>query len=156
VADASPTTPPFALPDKQFVQPAVVEKAQAYLGTDHSYRQVVRHQRQAIVYDDRQPEVPRRGGEPLIGLAPSTVWRWLSWLGGLSHTLHAACDLIRQKAPASALHREPWALSPRKYRSPQRQETLQQAMQLLAANRLMLRLFGSEIFPQFATRQGWS
>jgi hypothetical protein len=98
-----------------------------------------------IMYDDRN--VPQ-------GLAPSTVWRWLSWLGGMSGTLRAAWDLIRQKEPNSTLHRQPWAVSPAKYRSPQRRETLVAAMQVLAVDRICARIFGQGIFPRYATGGG--
>ena len=84
-----------------------------------------------ILYDDRQDPEP---GEPR-GLAPSTVWRWLSWLAGLRDTLQTACSLVRQKAASAALHREPWALPCTKYRSDQRREALGRAMQLLATGR---------------------
>jgi hypothetical protein len=53
------------------------------------------------------------------------------------------------------LHRQPWAVAPGKYRSLKRQQTLQQAMQLLAADRVCEGLFGEGIFPRYATGQGW-
>ena len=99
------------------------------------------------MYDDRNAvgrKVPQ-------GLAPSTVWRWLSWLGGMPGTLRAAWDLIRQKEPNATLHRQPWAVSPRKYRSEQRRETLVAAMQVLAVDRICGRIFGTGIFPRYAT-----
>ena len=100
-----------------------------------------------IMYDDRQPALKRQP----VGLAPSTVWRWLSWLGGMPGTLRAAWDLIRQKEPNSTLHRQAWAVSPAKYRSPQRRETLVAAMQVLAVDRVCGRIFGTGIFPRYAT-----
>jgi len=139
------------LPRKRFVKQPVLEKAGEYLGTDHSYREIAEDEGMPIMYDDRT----EAGLEKASGLAPSTVWRWLSWLGGMPNTLHAAWGLIRQKEPNSTLHRQPWALSPRKYRCEQRQHTLQQAMQLLAADRVGEGLFGEGIFPRFATAQGW-
>jgi len=104
------------------------------------------------MYDNRNAKGRKLPG----GLAPSTVWRWLSWLGGMKNTLRAACALIRQKDPNATLHREPWALPSWKYRSQARQSTLQQAMQLFAADRLCEGFFGQGIFPRYATRQGWS
>lgn len=150
-ASDSPTTRPFALPRKRFVKQPVLEKAGEYLGTDHSYRKTTEHEGMPIMYDDRTPA----GLEKASGLAPSTVWRWLSWLGGMTGTLRAVCGLIRQKEPNATLHRQPWAIEPGKYRSLQRQQTLQQAMQLLAADRVCERLFGEGIFPRYATSQGW-
>ena len=147
----SPITRPFALPRKRFVKQPVLEKASEYLGTDHSYRKTAEHEGMAIMYDDRAR--PNERGP--VGLAPSTVWRWLSWLGGMTDTLRAAWGLIREKEPNSTLHRQPWAVTTRKYRSLNRQHTLQQAMQLLAADRVCERLFGDGIFPRYATGRGW-
>ena len=54
------------------------------------------------MYDDRAR--PNERGP--VGLAPSTVWRWLSWLGEMTDTLRAAWGLIREKEPNSTLHRQ--------------------------------------------------
>jgi hypothetical protein len=140
------------LPRKRFVQLLVLEKAGEYLGTDHSYRKTVKDEGMPLMYDDRKPANKRQPQ----GLAPSTVWRWLSWLGGMPGTLRAAWDLIRQKEPNSTLHRQPWAVSPRKYRSEKRRETLVEAIQMLAVNRVCQRIFGEGIFPRYAISQGWS
>lgn len=104
------------------------------------------------MYDDREA----RGKQVPWGLAPSTLWRWLSWLGGMTGALRAACELIRQKDPNATLHREAWALPSWKYRSPARQSALQQAMQLFAADRLCEGFFGHGIFPCYAIAQGGS
>jgi hypothetical protein len=155
-ASDSPIIPPFALPRKRFTKQPVLEKAKEYLGTEHSYANTTKHEeerrRMPIMYDDREPANKRQPQ----GLAPSTVWRWLSWLGGMKNTLRATCQLIRQQDPNAMLHRQPWALSPWKYRSPARQHTLQQAMQLLAADRLCEGFFGHGIFPRYAMSQGFS
>jgi len=140
------------LPRKRYVEPPVLKKGSEYLGTDQSYLKTTKHEGMSIVYDDRTVTdkcVP-------LGLAPSTVWRWLSWLGGMPGTLRAAWGLIRQKDPNSTLHREPWAVPPTKYRSEKRRDALQQAMQLLAIDRVCAGLFGEGIFPRYAISQGWS
>jgi len=149
-ASGSPTTRPFALPRKRFVKQPVQEKTGEYLGTDHSYQKTIEHEGMPIMYDDRTPA----GLEKASGLARSTVWRWLSWLGEMTGTLRAALALIREKEPNSTLHRQPWVVAPGKYRSLKRQQTLQQAMQLLAADRVCASLFGEGIFPRFAISQG--
>ena len=129
-----------------------MEKAGEYLGTEHSYRKTVEEEGRSIVYDDRNTEDRKLP----VGLAPSTVWRWLSWLGRMPGTLRAAWGLIRQKEPNSTLHRQPWVVPSRKYRSQGRQHTLQQAMQLLAIDRVCEKLFGAGIFPRYAISQGWA
>lgn len=144
--------PRFALPRKRFVKQLLLKKASEYLGTDHSYGKTVEDEGMAIVYDDRNAE----GRKLPLSLAPSTVWRWLSWLGGMPGTLRTAWGLIREKEPNSTLHRQPWALSPGKYRSEKRREALEQAMQLLAADRVCEGLFGEGIFPRYALSPGWS
>ena len=143
-ASGSRITPPFALPRKRFVQSPVLEKTGEYLGTEHSYRKVVQQQGMPIMYDDRQPAKP---GLP-VGLAPSTVWRWLSWLGRMPGARQSAWDLIRQKEPNATLHRQPWPVSPSKYRCEKRRETLVEAMQALAADRVCQRIFGQGLFPR--------
>ena len=144
------------MPRKRFTKKPVLEKGTEYLGTEHSYADTTHHEEQRrrmpIMYDDRQP-APKRQPE---GLAPSTVWRWLSWLGAMPNTLRAACALVRQQDPNATLHRQPWAVSPRKYRSDKRRDTLIEAMQLLAADRLCEGVFGRGIFPRYAISQGWS
>ncbi len=130
----------------------MLEKAGEYLGTEHSYRQSTKEGGMPIMYDDRNP----LGGKVPQGLAPSTVWRWLSWLGGMPGTLRVAWELIRQKEPNSTLHRQPWAVSPRKYRTPKRQETLVAAMQVIAADRVCEHIFSTGIFPRYATSRGFS
>ncbi len=152
MASGLPTTRPFALPRKRFVKQPVLEKAAEYLGTSHSYRRTVEHEKMPIMYDDRA----RPNEQGPVGLAPSTVWRWLSWLGEMTDTLRAAWGLIREKEPNATLHRESWEVAASKYRSLERQQTLQQAMQLLAIDLVCESLFGEGIFPRYATSQDWS
>ncbi len=147
--------PSFALPYKRFVTEVVRDRSQAFLGSDQSYRDTVWLQMQgrAILYDDRQDEALGRQG---AALAHSTVWRWLSWLGdGLQKTFREAQKLIHERNPRSTLHRETWSVSPNKYRSESRRETLQRALQALVVAEAFQRLFGKAIFPNFATGQGW-
>lgn len=145
--------PSFALPHKRFVSPQIREKAQAFLGSELSYRGSVRQEGKPLVYDDRQDHpLARRGA----ALAPSTVWRWLSWLGdGLPRTLQAARQLIAERDRGSALHRETWPVSPCKHRSESRRQTLQRAGEALVLAEIFSRLFGKAIFPDFATGYGW-
>jgi hypothetical protein len=101
------------------------------------------------VYDDRQDEpLARRAA----ALAHSTVWRWLSWLGDeLEEAWRAVRGLIRSRTSDSALHREGWGVSPYKYRSESRRQTLQRALEGLVMAEVYPRLFGKAIFPHFAT-----
>ena len=110
------------------------------------------HKGMSIVYDDRAA----KGKWRPVGLSPSTVWRWLSWLGEMPNTLRAVMGLIREKDPNATLHRELWVVPPSKYRSQRRRDTLQRAMQLLVADRVCARLFGKGIFPRYGISRGWS
>ena len=105
-----PTIRPFALRRKQFVSPTVLERAKDFLGSRKSYRQGVREQQRSLVYDDRQEHpLAARGA----ALAHSTLWRWLSWLGGRTRTMQRASQLICQQDPHSTFtqpcdrHRSP-------------------------------------------------
>ena len=77
----------------------MLEKTKDFLGTDQSYRKTVRSGHRFLVYDDRQDHpLAERGA----ALAPSSVWRWLSWLGGLTRTSQKACQLIAEAAAEGA------------------------------------------------------
>jgi hypothetical protein len=145
--------PPFALPHKRFVTEVVCDCSRAFLGSDQSYRDSVRPEGRALVYDDRQDEALARRG---AALSHSTVWRWLSWLGdGLQHTFRKAWQLIREREPRSALHRLDWSVPSAKDEPDQRQQTLQRALQALVVMTVFQNLFGKAIFPNFATATGW-
>jgi hypothetical protein len=141
--------PSFALPYKRFVTKVICDHPGTFLGSDQSYRDSVRLNGREVVYDDRQDE---RLARQAAALAPSTVWRWLSWLGdSLQDAFRVARQLIHERTSASVLHRELWAVSPSKHRSDARRLTLQRALEGLVIAKLFPRLFGKAIFPQFAT-----
>ena len=130
-------------------------RSKDYLGRDVSYHDAVRHQGRPIFHDDTQRPGAAHADHCSPALAPSTVWRWLSWLGGLSETVRAACQLIRQKQPGEILHREAWPLPLHKYRSQERRKVLQQATRGIVVDQMFQRLFSEEIFPHLATAHGW-
>jgi hypothetical protein len=137
---------------KQFVSPTLLERAQDFLGSKKSYRQAVQHQQKSLVYDDRQENpLAHRGA----ALAHSTLWHWLSWLGGLTSTLHSATELISQRIPGHNLHRQMIPIDPRKHRSEARAKTLEQAARLLLVEAIFQERMKSRIFPRFATGCGW-
>ena len=142
VATDSPTGHPFALPHKRFVRPTIDQKCRIFLGEEMGYRQAVEHEDRPMVYDQ-----PPKGREPSAALGPSTLWRWLCWLGRLKKTTQSAFRLIRQANASAALHRETWAVSPSKYRSEPRKGVLEQGLRLLVVERIFERQFGNPIFP---------
>jgi hypothetical protein len=133
----------------------LLDKAKEFLGTEKSYRKTVRFQQRSLVYDDRQDHpLAERGA----AMAPSTVWRWLSWLGGLTRTCQKASQLISQKDPTCTLHREVIPIDPRKYRDEAgcpRHQRLQRAGRMVLVEAVFHRQLGKRIFPQFATGCGW-
>lgn len=91
-----------------------------------------------------------------VKVVRSGIWRWLSGLGdGLQGTFRKAWRLIYQQEPRSTLHRQDWSVSPAKYRSDQRRQTLQRALQALVVRKIFQDLFGKAIFPNFATAATW-
>jgi hypothetical protein len=141
--------PSFALPYKRFVTDVICDCSKTFLGSDQSYRQTVRWHGREIVYDDRHDEALARQA---AALAHSTVWRWLSWLGdSLRETWRTVRQLIRARTSDSVLHREGWHVSPYKYRSEPRRQTLQRGVEGWVVAQVFRRLFGKAVFPRFAT-----
>ena len=130
----------------------LLERAKDFLGSRKSYRQAVRQQHRSFVYDDRQEHpLAARGA----ALAHSTLWRWLSWLGGLTRTMQRASQLICQQDPHSTLHKQVIAIDPRKHRSEPRRVILEQAARMLLVEAAFQEHFGKKLFPRFATGCGW-
>lgn len=143
--------PPFALPRKRYVRQAVEALAGKYVHEEScTYRGAVKVGGGAIGYASVQhDEIDERQ------LVPSTVWRWLSFLGELKETLRRAHGLIRAKAPSSELSRKAAWIAPRKYRSTGRRNVLRSALRLMNAGQEYRRLFGRGIFPELATACEW-
>jgi hypothetical protein len=130
----------------------LLDRTKDFLGSQKSYRQAVREGQRAFVYDDRQEHpLASRGA----ALAHSTLWRWLSWLGGLTKTVQRASQLICQQDPRSTLHSQVIAIDPRKHRSEERRMTLERAARMLLVEAAFGEHFGKKIFPRFATGCGW-
>lgn len=105
--------PDFAMPYKRYVKDDVLEFSRQYVEDDcSSYRDVVQDNASAIGYDSGEETIDERQ------LAPSTLWRWLSYIGSLQQVLGRALHLIRQKSPSSGIFRQIRPVHVRKYRSP--------------------------------------
>ena len=166
-----PTIPTFVLPYKRFAAPWLLAQAKQYLNVPAdplqkeprqtarrtTYRSVLRHESQKIGY----PVQPREehGNEdpyhqPVI--PPSLLWRFLGWLGSLTLSLEKAREMVLQHDPNSTCHRAGGSVDPFKARSDQRLATLETARQLLLIMPEWEGCFGRPLFPQFATRSGFS
>jgi hypothetical protein len=143
--------PPFAIPHKRYTTPSILDRAKRlFQGCGVAYRRAVWLGRQRIVY------APHGGQEDLRQLSHTTLWRWVGWLGGMAAVLAATSKLIRDKDPSVALFRQLYPLDPRRYRSEQRRQVLQNAARLLDAAACFERLFGVRVFPDFATGAGFT
>lgn len=144
--------PDFALPYKRYVRDVVLDFSSRYLGDEAmSYRSAVQVEGLPVFY-----ESGRDGVVDERALAPSTLHRWLGWLGRLDKTLHEAMRLIRRASSTSGLFRKLYPVPGWKYRSAARRQRLQTGLGLLAAETAYRRLFSVSIFPGLATRTGWS
>jgi hypothetical protein len=139
------------LPHKRYVRQTIEQKCGVFLGNQSTYRQSAEDQDRPTIYD----EAPR-GGDSSDALAPSTLWRWLSWMGSLEKTTREAFRVIRAANPCAALHREAWAIGPKKYRSDSHKQVLEKALELLVTEKVFQRQFHRSIFPHFATGCRWS
>jgi hypothetical protein len=164
------------VPYKRFAAPWLLSLAKQYLNvpegqqqqrptqqatkrnaTRATYRSTVRHNRQKIGYPVQQGEQygdHDADHQPVI--PPSLLWRFLGWLGSLNVTLDTARELILKYDPNSTCHRVQGSVDPFKARSDERMETLETARQLLLIMPEWERCFGRPLFPQFATRSGFS
>ena len=138
--------PPFALPYKRYVKGEVLKFCQRYVEEDQAtYRSKVRVNGMPVCYEGQGEEIDDRR------LVPSTLWRWVDFLGGMKKTLQEALRLIRQKAPSSGIFREIYPIASQKYRSDARRIVLQRCLRLFRAEGEYLPLFGTSIFLQLAT-----
>jgi len=141
--------PPFALPFKRYVLPNIHERCVAYVKDEaRTYREGVEAEGMAISYEDADSGTV---------LWPSTLWRWVSTLGGLPVTVREALDLIKQKNPSTGLFRAlgEARIGDSKFRSAERKLVLQRCRELMLANRVYRDLFGVSIFPDLATACGF-
>jgi hypothetical protein len=141
--------PPFALPFKRYTLPFMVERAGSYVTDEaRTYAEGVEAEGVPICHED---------ADAGRSLWPSTLWRWVSTLGGLSETVRRALDLIGRKDPSTDIVRRlsGGRLRAEKYRSAARGEVLACCRALALAAPLYARLFGVGIFPDLATGVGW-
>lgn len=144
--------PRFVFQHKRYVADTVLDKSATYV-EDHaaSYRSTIKEGSLPIAYD-ATPGSPDDGRQ----LAPSTLHRWLTTLGGLCETLRNAFAVIKAADPATTVFRPLPVIAPWKYRSEQRRRCLRTAATLLRTGREYRVLFGVPLFPHFATTCGWT
>ncbi len=140
--------PDFALPFKRYLKDSILPLARTYLEEDTStYRKVVQDNDSARGYACSE----QKEGIDERQLQGSTIWRWLSFIGSLKQTLCHGLNIIRQKSPSSFVFREIRPVHRRKYQSEKRKVLLEFCQRFFVAESAFSRLFGSSIFPRFAT-----
>lgn len=125
--------PPFAIPYKRHVKQAIYEMAEKVC-RDHSstYRSTA---------GDRA--------------APSSAWRWLTWLSDLWEQGNECLKFIINSNPNSILHRSAYSVNPRKHRSKKRASILERAFQtldrIMAFERLVAEKYSPSLQHQHAS-----
>jgi hypothetical protein len=148
-ASSLPITPTFVLPYKRYAGPTLLHLAAGYVENDRqSYRKAASPGGRATCYQ----ETPYSRGKEDWALHHSTIWCMLVWLGSQCAAMARGRLLIQQQHPASTCHRFVGAVAPHKFRSPQRQQALCRARQLLHLIAEWNRLFPEKFFPRFATK----
>ncbi len=104
------------------------------------------------MYDDRTDATEKKP----LGLAPSTVWRWLLLLYEMKDAFYVAATWIRNERPDLLQRLDLQCVPSQKYRSRHRRDMLQHTLRMLAISRVYAKLFGKGIFPRYETPQGWS
>jgi len=145
--------PSFALPHKQYVRQDIARLAQAYVGDDKlSYRKATQVKGMAVCYGSQRHD-DQQVDDRVLG--PSTLHRWVGWLGSLKQTLQQAWRLIRSKSPTCDLFRKAVGVPGWKYRCEARRDLLQRCCRLLKTNRVYQDLFDLSIFTELATVYHW-
>lgn len=144
--------PRFMLRYKRYVADTVLDKSTAYVeDRAPTYRGTIKEGPLPVAYD-ATPGSLDDGRQ----LAPSTLHRWLSTLGGLREILRNAFAALKAACPGTNVFRVAPMIAPRKYRSQPRRLRLQAAATLLRVDREFTAAFTTSIFPHFATSCGWT
>ena len=158
--------PAFAMRHQRYVLGVVLARSQGYVEQDEqSYRQGVRDQGQPLFHGQAEGEEIRatsshedKANERVCALAHTTLYRWVSTLGALQHTLRQALSVIKQARPATGLIRDlaRFRAAPGKWRSEARRVVLHACRSLCVTEGIYAAVFGVSIFPTFATACHWT
>jgi transposase-like protein len=146
--------PRFALPHKRYVRDDIFRLAEDYVRDDPiSYQQAVQVNTMAVCYGHEQTDGDRPSDDRVLW--PSTLHRWVGWLGSLKHTLQEAWRLIRARSPGCDLFRQVVVVGRGKVATDGRAVVLQRCRRLLATDRVYQALFDISIFTKLATACRW-
>jgi hypothetical protein len=141
--------PAFLLPYRRYASSSLMPLARDYLEQDElSYQGAVAPQGRVMGYvtASTQEKIDERA------LHRSTLWRFVRFLGAQTVALQVGLELIHEHDPLTTQHRFLGAVTPHKYRSPDRGEILRTARRLLHLIDHWNRIFSDPFFPRFATR----
>ncbi len=145
--------PGFALPYKRYILPTIRTFCQAYVEDPAaSYRGLMAAC--PLVYE-RPPESDSNQESTM---EHSTIHRWISTMGSYSRLVQNATDLIIKAEPTTRLYRDLGGLkiSPGKYRSSSRKQTLLTCFHLVSLMPIYRAIFQTGIFPKLATLSGYT
>ena len=123
------------LPYKQYLLPAVMEHSKAYLEEPEATYQEARCSnhlplvREGTVAEPDASE-DEKEREEIRHLAPSTVYRWISWLDEKLDPIEHSCRLSASSGSGHTL--TPWLMAHPKRCRPERKKTLARAAQAVA------------------------
>jgi hypothetical protein len=127
--------PSFMLPYKQYLLQAVTHHIENYLEEPGAtYEQVRCRNHVPLVREGKVPEPDsteeEKEREEICHLAPSTVYRWISWLDETLDAIEDSCRLSVASATEHTL--SPWLMASPKRCRPNRKKTLIRAAQALS------------------------
>ena len=140
--------PDFAIPHKHYTRQTIMGFAGVYLQSGKMTYQ------QAVMADRSVPGYPKNDAT----LVPSTIHRWITTLGRLTHTSRIALSLLLQENPISSICRDLARLiiPRRKYKTNERKKKLISCRQLVIIDAFFQATFKTSIFTKLATRCAFS
>jgi hypothetical protein len=136
--------PDFAIPHKHYTQPTITGFSASYVESDDMTYQ------QAVMVDHSAPGYPQNDAT----LAPTTIHRWITTLGGFTQTCRTALILLLQENPVSSICRDlaRIIIPLRKYKTKQRKKQLINCRQLVIIEAVFQATFKTSIFTKLAIR----
>ncbi len=140
--------PDFAIPHKHYTRPSITGFSASYVESENMTYQ------KAVMVDSSVPGYPQNDAT----LAPSTIHRWITTLGGFTQTCRTALILLLQENPVSSICRDLARLiiPQRKYKTNQRKKQLIGCRQLVIIEVFFQATFKTSIFTKLATRFAFS
>ena len=144
--------PDFAIPHKHYTRQSVMGFAGTYVESDNLTYQ------QAVMVDYSTPGYLESDSTDAPTLAPTTIHRWITTLGRLTHTCRTALSLLLQQNPLLSICRDLARLiiPQRKYKTDQRKKQLISCRQLVIIEAFFQASFKTSIFTKLATRCAFS